>query len=160
MIFSIPSGGGTSIYPALEAAVKDINKSDAMIKHIILLTDGQDYNTGYEDLIRIINNAGITLSCVAIGSGCNDQLLNDLATQGGGRIFYSDNTTDLPKIFAQEVFLASNTYIVNEVFTPEVTSNDKIIREVVKDGMPELYGYVATMKKERSIDLLESFQHA
>ena len=110
-------------------------------------------------MIRIINNAGITLSCVAIGSGCNDQLLNDLATQGGGRIFYSDNTTDLPKIFAQEVFLASNTYIVNEVFTPEVTSNDKIIREVVKDGMPELYGYVATMKKERSIDLLESFQH-
>lgn len=159
MIFSIPSGGGTSIYPALEAAVKDINKSDAMIKHIILLTDGQDYNTGYDELIRIINNAGITLSCVAIGSGCNDQLLNDLATQGGGRIFYSDNTTDLPKIFAQEVFLASNTYIVNEVFTPEVTSNDKIIREVVKDGMPELYGYVATMKKERSIDLLESFQH-
>ena len=159
MIFSIPSGGGTSIYPALEAAVKDINNSDAMIKHIILLTDGQDYNTGYDALLRIINNAGITLSCVAVGSGCNDQLLNELATKGNGRIFYSDNTTDLPKIFAQEVFLASNTYIVNEVFTPEVTSNDKIIRDVVKDGMPELYGYVATMKKERSIDLLESFQH-
>ena len=159
MIFSIPSGGGTSIYPALEAAVKDINGCDAMIKHIILLTDGQDYNSGYDGLIKIINNAGITLSCVAVGSGCNDQLLNDLATQGGGRIFYSDDTTDLPRIFAQEVFLASNTYLVNEVFTPEVTSNDKIIRDVVKDGMPQLYGYVATMKKERSIDLLESFQH-
>ncbi|MBR4413505.1 MAG: VWA domain-containing protein [Lachnospiraceae bacterium] len=159
MIFSIPSGGGTSIYPALEAAVKDINNCDAMIKHIILLTDGQDYNSGYEGLLRIINNAGITLSCVAVGSGCNDQLLSDLATQGNGRIFYSDDTTDLPRIFAQEVFLASNTYLVNEVFTPEVTSNDKIIRDVVKDGMPQLYGYVATMKKERSIDLLESFQH-
>ena len=159
MIFSIPSGGGTSIYPALEAAVKDINGCDAMIKHIILLTDGQDYNSGYDGLLKIINNAGITLSCVAVGSGCNDQLLNDLATKGGGRIFYSDNTTDLPRIFAQEVFLASNTYLVNEVFTPEVTSNDKIIRDVVKDGMPQLYGYVATMKKERSIDLLESFQH-
>ena len=109
--------------------------------------------------MRIINNAGITLSCVAVGSGCNDQLLSDLATQGNGRIFYSDDTTDLPRIFAQEVFLASNTYIVEEVFTPEVTSNDKIIRDVVKDGMPQLYGYVATMKKERSIDLLESFQH-
>ena len=159
MIFSIPSGGGTSIYPALEAAVKDINNCDAMIKHIILLTDGQDNNTGYDSLLRIINNAGITLSCVAVGSGCNDQLLSDLATQGNGRIFYSDDTTDLPRIFAQEVFLASNTYLVNEVFTPEVTSNDKIIRDVVKDGMPQLYGYVATMKKERSIDLLESFQH-
>lgn len=159
MIFSIPSGGGTSIYPALEAAVKDINNCDAMIKHIILLTDGQDYNTGYEGLLKIINNAGITLSCVAVGSGCNDQLLEGLAKGGNGRIFYSDDTSDLPRIFAQEVFLASNTYLVNEVFTPEVTSNDKIIRDVVKDGMPQLYGYVATMKKERSIDLLESFQH-
>ncbi len=159
-IYSIPSGGGTSIYPALEAAVKDINGCNAMIKHIILLTDGQDYNTDYDQLMDIMNRAGITLSCVAVGSGCNDVLLNDLATKGGGRIFYSDGTSDLPRIFAQEVFLASNTYLVNEVFTPNLTSNDKIIREVPMDGyMPQLYGYVATSKKERSIQLLDSFQH-
>lgn len=157
-IYSIPSGGGTSIYPALEAAIKDINGCDAMIKHIILLTDGQDYNNDYDQLISILNKAGITLSCVAIGSGCNDQLLNELATKGNGRIFYSDGTNDLPRIFAQEVFLASNTYLVNEVFTPTVTSNDKIIRDVTKEGLPQLYGYVATTKKERSIELLESFQ--
>ena len=85
-------------------------------------------------------------------------LLNELATKGNGRIFYSDGTNDLPRIFAQEVFLASNTYLVNEVFTPTVTSNDKIIRDVTKEGLPQLYGYVATTKKERSIELLESFQ--
>ena len=159
-IYSIPTGGGTSIYPALEAAVKDINGCNAMIKHIILLTDGQDYNTDYDQLMDIMNRAGITLSCVAIGSGCNDVLLNELATKGGGRIFYSDGNTDLPRIFAQEVFLASNTYLVNEVFTPNLTSNDKIIREVPVEGyMPQLYGYVATTKKERSIQLLDSFQH-
>ncbi|MCR4647741.1 MAG: VWA domain-containing protein [Lachnospiraceae bacterium] len=158
-IYGIPSGGGTSIYPALEAAVNDINKCNAAIKHIVLLTDGQDYNTGYDQLLNIMNSAGITLSCVAVGSGCNDQLLEDLATKGNGRIFYSDENTDLPRIFAQEVFLASNTYIVEEVFSPTVTSNDKIIREVAADGMPDLYGYVATTKKERSIDLLESFQN-
>ncbi|MBO4310042.1 MAG: VWA domain-containing protein [Lachnospiraceae bacterium] len=157
-ILSIPSGGGTSIYPALQAAIKDVNGCDAMIKHIILLTDGQDYNEGYDELITILNKAGITLSCVAIGTGCNDELLNDLATKGNGRIFYSNADTDLPRIFAQEVFLASNTYLVNEVFTPTVTSNDKIIRDVTKEGLPELYGYVATTKKERSIELLESDQ--
>ncbi len=157
-ILSIPSGGGTSIYPALQAAIKDVNGCDAMIKHIILLTDGQDYNDGYDELITILNKAGITLSCVAIGTGCNDELLNDLATKGNGRIFYSNADTDLPRIFAQEVFLASNTYLVNEVFTPTVTSNDKIIRDVTKEGLPELYGYVATTKKERSIELLESDQ--
>ena len=158
-IYGIPNGGGTSIYPALEAAVKDINNCDAKIKHIILLTDGQDYNNGYDNLLSIMNSAGITLSCVAIGSGCNDVLLEDLAQRGGGRIFYSDENTDLPRIFAQEVFLASNTYIVEEVFTPVVTSNDKMIREPAADGLPQLYGYVATTKKERSIELLESAQH-
>ena len=158
-IYSIGEGGGTSIYPALEAAVKDINNIDAKIKHIILLTDGEDYNNNYGQLMPIINDAGITLSCVAIGDGCNNELLEDLAMQGNGRIFYSDANSDLPRIFAQEVFLASNTYLVNEVFEPRVTSNDKIIREVAKDGMPQLYGYVATTKKERSIELLESFQN-
>ncbi len=157
-IAKIPDGGGTSIYPALEAAVKDINGQDAMIKHIILLTDGEDYNEDYDDLIDIIQKAGITLSCVAVGDSTNSALLERLAQEGGGRIFYSDDTTDLPRIFAQEVFLASNTYIVNEVFVPTVTSNDQIIRGIYEDGMPNLYGYVATTKKERSIEVLESYQ--
>lgn len=158
-IYSIGDGGGTSIYPALEAAVKDINRTDAMIKHIILLTDGEDYNEDYDDLLDIINDAGITLSTVAVGDGCNATLLERLANEGGGRVFYTDLDSDLPRIFAQEVFLASNTYIVNETFTPVVTSNDAIIRDVSADGLPELLGYVATTPKERSIELLASFQN-
>lgn len=158
-IYSIGTGGGTSIYPALEAAVKDINNTDAMIKHIILLTDGEDYNEEYDELLDIINDAGITLSTVAVGDGCNSTLLERLANEGGGRVFYTDLDSDLPRIFAQEVFLASNTYLVNETFTPIVTSNDAIIRDVASEGMPELFGYVATTPKERSIELLESFQN-
>lgn len=158
-IYSIGSGGGTSIYPALEAAVRDINGTDAMIKHIILLTDGEDYNEDYDDLLEIINDAGITLSTVAVGDGCNSTLLERLANEGGGRVFYTDLDSDLPRIFAQEVFLASNTYLVNETFTPVVTSNDAIIRDVAAEGMPELKGYVATTAKERSIELLKSFQN-
>lgn len=159
-IYRIMDGGGTSIYPALEAAVSDINKQDAMIKHIILLTDGEDYNSDYDDLMQIINSAGITLSCVAVGDGCNNTLLEDLALRGNGRIFYTDVDSDLPRIFAQEVFLASNNYLINETFTPVViNSNDKIIKDIVNSSeLPELHGYVATTPKERSIELLESFQ--
>lgn len=158
-IAKIPDGGGTSIYPALQAAVRDINEQNAMIKHIILLTDGEDYNEDYDDLLEIIKGAGITLSCVAVGDNTNAQLLERLALEGNGRIFYSDATTDLPRIFAQEVFLASNTYLVNEVFVPTVTSNDQIIRGLTDEGMPALYGYVATTKKDRAIQVLESYQN-
>ncbi len=157
-IYTINDGGGTNIYPALETAVRDINKTDAMIKHIILLTDGEDYNEDYDELLEIINDAGITLSTVAVGDGCNNTLLERLALEGNGRVFYADLDSDLPRIFAQEVFLASNTYLVNEEFVPTVTSNDALIRNVASDGMPSLLGYVATTPKERSIELLESFQ--
>lgn len=158
-ISTISTEGGTNIYPALEAAVRDINETDAMIKHIILLTDGQDSNDEYDELLQIINDAGITLSTVAVGQGCNDYLLERLAREGGGRMFYTDLDSDLPRIFAQEVFLASNEYLVNETFTPKIASNDAIIREVASNGLPDLHGYVATTPKEQSIELVESFQN-
>lgn len=155
-IFSIGIDGGTSIYPALLAAATDVNEVDAQIKHIILLTDGQDSYGNYEELKQTINDAGITLSTVAVGDGCNETLLRDLAESCNGRYFYTDINTDIPRIFAQEVFLSSNTYLINENFTPIVTSNDAITRDVVVDGLPELMGYVATTPKGRSIQLLQS----
>ena len=155
-IFSIDIDGGTSIYPALLAATTDLNESDAQVKHIILLTDGQDSYGDYEELKKTINDAGITLSTVAIGTGCNEELLKDLAESCNGRYFYTDISSDLPRIFAQEVFLSSNTYLINEEFTPIVTSNDAMVRDVVANGLPTLKGYVATTPKDRSIQLLQS----
>ncbi len=155
-IFSIDIDGGTSIYPALLAATTDLNESDAQVKHIILLTDGQDTYSDYEELKKTINDAGITLSTVAIGTGCNEELLKDLAESCNGRYFYTDISSDLPRIFAQEVFLSSNTYLINEEFTPIITSNDAMIRDVVTNGLPTLKGYVATTPKDRSIQLLQS----
>ena len=40
----IRADGGTSIYPALEEAYKAAAASDARLKHIILLTDGQSFD--------------------------------------------------------------------------------------------------------------------
>lgn len=155
-IFAIGIDGGTSIYPALLAAATDVSECEAQIKHIILLTDGQDTYGDYDELKETINEAGITLSTVAVGTGCNETLLRDLAESCNGRYFYTDITTDIPRIFAQEVFLSSNTYLIHEEFTPIVTSNDAILRDVVVDGLPALKGYVATTPKERSIQLLQS----
>lgn len=155
-IFSIGIDGGTSIFPAMQAAVTDIMQVDAQIKHIILLTDGQDTYGDYDELKETINSAGITVSTVAVGQGCNEELLKDLAESCNGRYFYTDINTDIPRIFAQEVFLSSNTYLINETFTPIVTSNDAIIRDVVAEGLPTLMGYVATTPKGRSIQLLQS----
>lgn len=157
-IFTIGIDGGTSIYPALLEAATDVTACDAMVKHILLLTDGQDgmSNSDYDELIEQINRAGITLSTVAVGTGCNTSLMEYLAESCNGRSYMTDINSDIPRIFAQEVFLSSNTYLVNEEFTPVVTANDVIIRDVAADGLPNLLGYVATTPKERSIEVLQS----
>lgn len=155
-IYSISIEGGTSIYPALEQAVMEVNSTDAMVKHIILLTDGQDYMSDYDDLKKVINDAGITVSSIAIGDGCNEELLRGIAEDCSGRYFYTDLDTDIPRIFAQEVFLSSNNYLINEEFVPIVCGSEMSIAEITADGMPTLLGYIATTPKERSIETLRS----
>ncbi len=155
-IYGISLEGGTSIYPALAAAVGEIANNSAKIKHIILLTDGQDGYDQYSQVIGAINANNITLSTVAVGAGCNVELLSGLAEKCKGRYYYTDINSDIPRIFAQEVFLSANSYLVDGIFTPIITSNDDVISEVAANGLPSLLGYVATTRKARATQLLES----
>lgn len=155
-ISQIRADGGTSIRPALAAALDDLEKNDAKIKHIILLTDGQDSSEDYEKLIKRANDCNITVSTVAVGGGCNYQLLSMLAEECGGRIYYTDINTDVPRIFTQEVFLSAKSYIVDDIFVPGVVSNDEIIKNVTAEGLPYLKGYIATMAKSTATQLLVS----
>ncbi|MBO4390117.1 MAG: VWA domain-containing protein [Lachnospiraceae bacterium] len=157
-IAGIPSGGGTSIYPALEEAYKAIRDDSCMVKHIILLTDGEDgypYSY-YTNLLQRINQDGITVSTVAMGSGCNTTLLQAIADDCGGRMYMADVDTDLPRIFAQEVYLTSQSYIRNEEFTPVITNSHEMIDGVMGEGTPTLMGYIATSKKNNTIPVLET----
>jgi len=157
-ISSIQDGGGTSIYPAVEAAVKDLSGISSTIKHIILLTDGEDGldYSAYAPLLTRINDEGITLSTVSIGTGSNTMLLDALAEAGNGRSYHADINTDIPRIFAQEIYLSVNSYIVNREFTPAITSNDAILSGVTNNGLPTLLGYIATSAKNQSTQLLVS----
>lgn len=153
---SIAIGGGTSIYPALAEAVSKMEESDATIKHIVLLTDGEDGYRGYEQLLNEINSENITLSTVAVGEASDSNLLSSLANQGGGRYYYTDAGTSLPRIFAQEVYLSTKNYLKNEEFTPVLTNSHEITDEVFSNGSPSLLGYIATTPKNTSTVLLES----
>lgn len=147
-IRTIAEGGGTSIYPAFREAYTQVLKSDAKLKHIILLTDGQDEFRDYNDLINMINEAGITVSTVAVGEGADKALLQDIAGRCGGRYYYTDINNSIPRIFAQEVYLSTNTYLVNEPFYPTVASQSEMLEGVMDEGCPAILGYVAATPKE------------
>ena len=139
-IATIRPGGGTQILPPLEEAWQDLRKKDTKLKHIILLTDGQAEQYGYERIIEGIREDGITLSTVAVGRGADTLLLKALAYGGMGRYYQTDEFSDIPSIFAKEAFLADEIYSEQELL-----SRTCVFGGTVKgiEGIPMLDGYVA-----------------
>jgi len=152
----IEAGGGTTIKPALQEAYRAISGSDASVKHVILLTDGMGETTNYADVIKNYSESGITLSTVAVGRDSDTKLLENLAEECGGRYYYSDLSSDIPKIFAREVFLGGDSFIQNGDFALSVRSGHELTRELFAEGWPYVYGYVAASPKTASSSIITS----
>lgn len=117
----IGPGGGTSIASGLELAceaVEKIGPSQAAVKHVLLMTDGQSQSGDYDKLAARITKAGASLSTVGIGDDVNPQLLAMLARLGKGRYYPVPNPTLLPKIFIKEARTIRRTLIQEEPFIP------------------------------------------
>jgi len=155
-IGTIRADGGTTILPALEDAYNSLKTSDAKIKHIILLTDGQAENTGYDNLLKSMNKDNITLSTVAVGQDADKTLLASLANTCGGRAYVADEYTNIPSIFSKETFLAARTYLNNREFTPIINSDHAVLKGVAEGGLPTLLGYIGATQKETARVILRS----
>ena len=155
-IMHISEGGGTTIKPALIEACEAISESEASVKHVVLLTDGMGETNNFQDVIDAYTAEGITLSTVAVGRDSDTQLLEQLADRCGGRYYYSDLVSDIPKIFAREVFLGSDSYIQNGVFSLKVQKSHELTNNLFTDGWPVLYGYIAATPKTASVPVIVS----
>jgi uncharacterized membrane protein len=155
-IQNIPEGGGTTIKPALVEALARIKSVDAETKHVVLLTDGQGETSYFDDVAGAYKEAGVTLSTVAVGADSDTNLLEKLADSCDGRYYYSDLAEDIPKIFAQEVFLSGDTYLQNGSFSLAVNGNHSITQGLYADGYPAILGYVSATPKQGASVLLAS----
>jgi Mg-chelatase subunit ChlD len=157
-IGTIRPGGGTSIIPALQEGYDSIKKTNTKIKHIILLTDGQAERTGYRSLVEKLKKDNITVSTVAVGQGSDVQLLEDIANGADGRFYYTDEFSNIPRIFAKETFMAARAYLNNREFVPAITNAHTVLAGATEDGLPPLLGYVAASPKSTSRVVLASDQ--
>ena len=147
-IAGIQPGGGTSILPALREAYNSLKDADTKLKHIILLTDGQAETSGYDGLIENMKTSGITLSTVAVGADADTKLLEGLSQKGNGRYYFTDEFTDLPKIFTKETNLAGKSYLNNHDFYPKEGDLSPILSGIT--SFAPLHGYVRTTAKDRA----------
>jgi len=145
-IAGIGPGGGTNIYPALEAAFHALSGSRASVKHVLLLTDGQSFGGDFDGIARRMTRKRITMSAVGVGGDADGQLLGRLASLGGGRYYPAARAQALPLIFDREARLASRRALVEEAFQPQPGSGSDLLRGL--PSPPTLLGYVATTAKD------------
>ena len=137
--------GQTNIFAGLDQAVQSLKGATATRRHIILLTDGWSSSGQYDDIIKQMQAAGITLSTVGAGGGANP-FLEQLAKAGGGRFYAASNPAAIPDIFLKETQQVSGQQIVEEKFFPILTSSSPILRGI-EGGLPSLLGYNGTTAK-------------
>ncbi len=142
LISRIPPGGGTMMYNAMNMAFKDLVKSNKTLKHIILLSDGQPADSGFETLAKKMKEAKITLTTISIGTGANSSLLSGLAQTTGGRNYNAVNASSLPDIMLQETFLSMGEYLNNETFVPDIVNTSPVIKGI--SSFSTLHGYIGT----------------
>jgi Ca-activated chloride channel homolog len=146
-IMQIQSGGGTAIFPALDAAYQDLSVVQARKKHVILLTDGRADSAGIRDLVQAMVSESITVTTVGLGDGADGDFLRNIAETGGGRYHAAPDPNSLPRIFTREAEMLSREAAVQEWFPVTQTSSADFLKGIAIQSAPLLHGYVATQMK-------------
>ncbi|MCK6530840.1 VWA domain-containing protein [Myxococcota bacterium] len=144
--------GGTSIFPALEAAYEALKGSKAIVRHAILLTDGRS-TTVYERhgaVVDTFRNAGMSLSTVGISKEADSEQLQKIADVGGGRYYFTEDLRSVPRIVMDETMKVMRTNKVDETFRVHAVPGSRFLAGVDTRGIPELRGYVRSHQKAGS----------
>lgn len=144
--------GGTDLYPALRAAYSELKKSEAKIKHIIVLSDGESLSR-YEqnsDLVDKITRDKITISTVGLSEDSDPVHLQLLAQKGGGTFYYTEDPDKLPDIFAKETQITTETTVKTAEFKVIAQAPADAIEGIDWSGAPTIKGYLTSQPKATS----------
>jgi Ca-activated chloride channel family protein len=147
-IGTIQALGGTNMYPGIKMAYDWLQASDAQIKHIIVMSDGQSEPGDFRGVARLVRDGGMTLTTVALGEDADFDTMKFLADVGGGRFYAADSPDKLPRIFTREAFLASKSTIIEEPFVPRFVRATQATNGIDWSAAPPLGGYVGTAERD------------
>jgi secreted protein with Ig-like and vWFA domain len=147
-IQSIQAVGGTAMYPGIKQAYEALQASDAQIKHIIVLSDGQSEPGDFPGIAKTVKDTGMTLSTIAVGTDADIAGMRNIAQIGGGRFYFTDRAESLPQIFTREAFLASRSTIIEEPFQARLVRSTQATNGIDWATSPQLGGYVGTAERD------------
>lgn len=156
-IARISPGGGTEIFPALDAAYQDMTTTAARKKHVILLTDGRAPTNGIHELVSTMTTELISVTTVGLGNDVDDQLLRMIAETSGGHYHAVSDPSQLPRIFTKDAEELVRKAAVEDWFQVRMVGDAAFLRSIDVSQAPYLHGYVSTkVKPSPAQELLES----
>lgn len=145
-------GGGIFVYTGLKAAWEELKKSPAGTRHVILFSDAQDSEEpgDYRNLIKEMTDNGASISVIGLGTDkdVDSALLFDVAKLGNGRIFFSDEPMDIPRIFAQETVTIARSAFIKDPVGVQATGRWAEISPKPVDWFKQVDGYNLSYARE------------
>ncbi len=144
-----------SYMPDLIAAETALIHSDAKIKHVILIGDGDATDSYARQVIKMASEH-ISVSVVGTNIGSYDDLtlMKQMAAWGKGRFYQADNPNAIPQILLNETKQAARRAFIEEPFVPALITPHPILTGL--SSFPQLTGYVATTPKAAAQIVLAS----
>ncbi|MEE2756692.1 MAG: VWA domain-containing protein [Myxococcota bacterium] len=110
LVNAISAGGSTALGPALFSAFDTLGEAgnESRVRHVILMSDGIA-NVGEMNPSVIGQRAadafrrGISVSTMGVGLDYNEDLMTQVADQGGGRYHFIENSQNIASILADEL---------------------------------------------------------
>lgn len=140
-ISTLRAGGGTDLFPALEAGVKTLGVNPLSSRHVLVLSDGATAPANFERLAQQAQANHIVISTVAVGDGADLVFLEKLARNGKGRCYVADSAHALPRIFARETLLSSRSAFDEKPASLKQSGQHPILQGVGVDSAPALLGH-------------------
>ncbi|MAG35510.1 MAG: hypothetical protein CL878_04595 [Dehalococcoidia bacterium] len=152
----ISADGGTDIYQALRDARLAIARTQARVKHIVLLSDGETTGGRFSALLSRMRQDGITVSTVAVSSDAGTDLLEGIAQAGRGRYYFTTTPDNIPQIMTKEARLAARSQQQERDFTPRLVASAPAVKGMDPLDWPELSGYTRVNAKPSAEILMQS----
>jgi len=146
-------GDPPSYLPFMQRAYDALQKTDAPLKHIVLLGDGDADSTPSPQVQSFLETAvgkGVTTSAIAVDVHGQPQYMSfmqDIARWGGGRFYQSNNPSQVPDLFLKESVASLRPWFEQTPFFPKIAAAGDLLQGVPTDSFPQLGGYVVTTPK-------------
>lgn len=145
-------GGGIFVYEGMKAGWDVLKNAPLGQRHMILFSDAADSEEpgDYVRLIEEMRAAGTTISVIGMGtrSDPDAKLLEDIATRGGGRLFFTEIAGELPNLFAQETVTVARSSFIEDITGAKSTGRWQELARRDATWLPEVDGYNLSYLRE------------